>query len=194
MSHFSHDLCIATFNKGKLVEFQSLLPHATLLPISHFTDNAPDETGLTFIENALLKARHASIHSNLPALADDSGLVIPYLNGEPGIYSARYADNHTLAMDKILDSLESCDEKDRVAYFYCAIAFLKHPTDPTPIIGLGTLKGVIAHEKLGDGGFGYDPIFYIPERNKTLAALSKDEKNAISHRYHAINHFLQQLS
>jgi len=148
-----------------------------------------EEAGLTFVENALLKARHASIQTNLPVIADDSGLVVHALNGAPGIRSARYAGVRSSSSDnieKLLQDLKNVDLSNRQAFFYCALVFLAHPADPTPLIAEGRWDGEILTEKKGQQGFGYDPVFYVPSEKKTAAELALNIKNTISHRGKAL--------
>ena len=156
-----------------------------------------DETGLSFVENSLIKARHASLLSKKPALADDSGLVVPMLNGEPGIYSARFAGASAIAKDNIdllLMRLSDVPKAQRGAYFYCAISYVEHANDPTPLIATGKFSGEISLEPCGEHGFGYDPIFYVPSYDCTLAQLSADIKNKISHRALALQQMKMLLS
>jgi XTP/dITP diphosphohydrolase len=191
-------LVLASGNQGKLAEFKALFAKLAIevLPLSDFGVESPEETGLSFIENAILKARHASKATGLPALADDSGLAIDALNGAPGIYSARYAgvgvtdaDN----IDKALKSLAGVPEAQRGARFHCVLALMQHAEDPMPLIAHGAWAGRILSARVGDGGFGYDPIFYVPEKDCAAAQLSKDEKNAISHRGKAIAELLNVM-
>ncbi len=149
-----------------------------------------EETGLSFIENAILKARHASSLANKPALADDSGLVVPSLNGEPGIYSARYAGRKANDEDNIqqlLSKMADLSQEQRQAYFFCAIALMQHAKDPTPIIATGIFHGIISVKPSGTNGFGYDPVFYLNEYQCTAAELPAKIKNRISHRAKALN-------
>ncbi|MGV6807993.1 MAG: RdgB/HAM1 family non-canonical purine NTP pyrophosphatase, partial [bacterium] len=158
--------------------------------------NVPDadETGLSFIENAILKARNACQYSGLPAVADDSGLEVDALNGRPGIYSARFSANPDEGIaasdaannDKLLSLLKDTPDEKRTARFQCVLAMMRHAEDPTPIICQGTWEGVIARELSGDQGFGYDPLFYVPEQGCTSAALDRTIKNRISHRAKAM--------
>ena len=191
-------LVLASGNQGKLAEFKALFAPLAIevLPLSDFGVESPEETGLSFVENAILKARHASKATGLPALADDSGLAIDALNGAPGIYSARYAgvgatdaDN----IDKALKSLAGVPEAQRGARFHCVLALMQHAEDPMPLIAHGAWSGRILSARVGDGGFGYDPIFYVPEKDCAAAQLSKDEKNAISHRGKAIAELLNVM-
>ncbi|EEZ79950.1 MAG: xanthosine triphosphate pyrophosphatase [uncultured Candidatus Thioglobus sp.] len=154
------------------------------------------ETGLTFVENALIKARNASEQSGLPALSDDSGIVVDALNGEPGIYSARYAGNHgddEANTQKLLDKMEDVADGKRTARFWCAIVFVEHANDPTPIIIQRGWEGEILRKKAGDNGFGYDPIFYVPTHGCASAELSPEIKNSISHRGKALVALLEEL-
>lgn len=193
---------LASNNSGKLREIQSILAtmDIELLPQNQFQLVEAEETGLSFIENAIIKARHACRATGLPAIADDSGLQVFALNGEPGIYSARYADPAAATntddhknVEKVLNKL--ADNTERNARFVCAIALIKYPADPTPLICQGFWDGEISLTPSGVGGFGYDPIFYLPERQCTSAELSSDEKDSISHRAQALaklKHFLEQ--
>jgi XTP/dITP diphosphohydrolase len=187
-------IIIASNNKGKLTEFQAALEHIQhqFLPQEEYSVPEAEETGLTFVENALIKARNACIHSNLPAIADDSGLVVPAINDEPGIYSARYAgDNKSFPhnIEKLLNELDETPAEERYAYFICVLAYLRHPDDPIPMIFQGIWEGSIVFEPTGNNGFGYDPIFYVPEHQCTAAQLDLDTKNIISHRAQALNNF-----
>jgi len=192
------ELVLATGNKGKVVELEALLqPFGwNVRPQSewHFAD--AEETGLTFIENAILKARHAAQHTGLPALADDSGLAVNALQGAPGIYSARYAGpecNDQDNIEKLLDTLKDTAPEQRQASFHCVLAYLRHANDPTPIICHGRWDGMIATTPQGEQGFGYDPVFWIPELNCTAAQLSTAQKQQLSHRGQALRQFVQQL-
>lgn len=189
-------IILASSNKGKLVELQNALDNfdVELIPQSEFDVSDADETGLSFIENAILKARHASLATGLPALADDSGLEVDALNGAPGIYSARYSimDGETgPASDdknnqKLLMALQDIQAENRSARFHCVLAFVRHAKDPNPLICQGAWEGIIKTELDGAGGFGYDPLFFIKELNCTSAQLSKEDKNRISHRGQAV--------
>lgn len=187
------EIILATSNPGKIKEFQAILAPIRCVPQDEFGIFSADETGLSFIENAILKARHASLLTNKAVLADDSGLVVPGLQGEPGIYSARYAgmgasDQENMAY--LLKNMTALPQADRRAYFYCALALVQHPSDPTPLIATGLLEGSITQSPRGTNGFGYDPIFYVAEYSCTAAELPASIKNTISHRAKA----LQQLS
>ncbi len=183
------NLILATSNPGKIAELQTMLPSFHCISQTTLGITDADETGLSFIENAIIKARHASRLGNQPALADDSGLVVEALNGAPGIYSARFAGpqaNNQDNIDLLLSRLAHIPDDKRSAYFYCAIAMVQHADDPTPIIATGKLTGQISRECRGEHGFGYDPIFYLPDYQCTLAELASEIKNAISHRAMAL--------
>ena len=189
-------IVLASSNAGKLREFQAALSmfHSELLPQSQFNFSEAEENALTFIENALLKARHAALHTGLSALADDSGLVVEALNGKPGIHSARYAGSPSNAkanINKLLEVLQF--ETNRRAHFHCSIVFLHHAEDPDPVICQGIWQGEIVKEPRGTHGFGYDPIFYIPSEKKTAAELTLERKNQISHRGLAIKSLIQKM-
>ncbi|WP_353350048.1 RdgB/HAM1 family non-canonical purine NTP pyrophosphatase [Oceaniserpentilla sp. 4NH20-0058] len=189
-------IVLASGNKGKLAELQNALDgfDVELVPQSEFNVSDADETGLSFIENAILKARHASLATGLPALADDSGLAVDALNGAPGIYSARYCTMDGEAGSasdeknnlKLLNALKNVHAENRTARFHCVLAYVRHAKDPNPLICQGSWEGSIQESLDGQGGFGYDPLFFIEELNCTSAQLSKQEKNQISHRGQAI--------
>jgi len=191
-------LVLASGNLGKIAEFQSLLSHQQIEvhSQSEFNVSDADETGTTFIENAIIKARHAAKISKLPTIADDSGLVVDALNGQPGVYSARYAGlpsddlNNT---NKLLQALKSVPEDQRSARFHCVMVFLSHANDPTPLISHGIWEGSIAQQPSGKQGFGYDPVFFIADKNRTSAELSAVEKNTLSHRGQAVRQLLPQI-
>ena len=196
-----NQLVIATGNKGKLREIQHLLGSLELEIIPQSTLNVPEceEPFCTVIENALAKARHASKHTGLPALADDSGLCVDALLGAPGVRSARYAEADalsTLSQDarnnlKLLDALQG--ETNRHAHFYCVMVLVRHEHDPEPIIAEGQWIGEILSELRGTDGFGYDPLFLDAKTDKTVAELPLDIKSRISHRGHAMVKLLQKL-
>ena len=182
-------LVLATSNPGKISELQAMLPSFRCVSQASLGIDDANETGLSFIENAILKARHASQISQRPALADDSGLVVDALNGEPGIYSARFAGLHATDaenIDLLLERMTNTPDEQRQAHFYCAIAFVRHANDPTPIISTGQLFGQINRSRVGDHGFGYDPVFYLADHQCTLAQLHSHIKNTISHRAMAL--------
>lgn len=183
------ELVLASNNKGKLAELQAMLGNSIKVrPQSEFTDIEAEETGLTFVENALIKARHAARASGLPALADDSGLAVDALGGAPGIYSARYAGGAGDAANnaKLLEALKDVPDAERGAQFICALALLRHAEDPIPLICEGAWEGRILHAARGEHGFGYDPLFWVPERDCSSAELSPQEKNQLSHRARAM--------
>jgi len=188
-------IILATSNLGKVRELNSMLEgqYNVVSQIDMEVEEVP-ETGASFIENALIKARNASSQSQLPALADDSGLVVDALNGEPGIYSARYAGENATDEDNIVKLLSRMDdEDDRGASFWCAMVFVRHAGDREPIIVEKSWEGQILRELKGHNGFGYDPVFYLPELDCTSAQLSEEEKNRQSHRGQALQEILKRL-
>ena len=190
------ELVLASHNAGKLKELQAMLgSHIKVHAVSEFSSIEPEETGLSFIENAILKARHAAQVSGLPALADDSGLAVDALGGAPGIYSARYADGQGDAANnaKLLDVLKAVPDTERGAQFVCALALVRHAADPLPILCEGLWHGRILHEARGAQGFGYDPLFWVAERNCSSAELPAAEKNQLSHRARAMALLKQRL-
>ena len=192
------DLVLASGNPGKLAELRQLLEGSghVVRPQSEFGVGDAEETGLTFVENALLKARHAARATGLPALADDSGLCVDALGGAPGLYSARYAGGHGDAarnIERLLRELEGVPDDARGARFHCAVVLLRHATDPQPIIAEGSWSGRILRAPRGAGGFGYDPVFLDPENARTAAELEPAVKNAISHRGRALASLRQRL-
>lgn len=191
-------LVIASGNAGKLAEFQQMLePRGfEVLPQSDFSVEEVDETGATFVENALLKARAAASASGEAALADDSGLVVDVLEGRPGIRSARYAGepaDPAANIQRLLEELKGLPQERRGASFYCCLVLLRHPDDPAPLIATGRWQGYILNAPRGDGGFGYDPVFLEPRLDVTAAELPAAEKNRISHRGLALQQLLAQL-
>ncbi len=184
-------LVLASSNKGKLEELRHLLADAgiELHAQSGFGVTDAEETGLSFVENAILKARHASRATGLPALADDSGLCVDALGGAPGLYSARYGGAHGDAeanIDKLLHELRDVPDESRGAHFYCVLVLVRHADDPQPLIAEGEWHGRILRERRGDGGHGYDPVFLDAERGQTAAEMPLDLKNRISHRGQAL--------
>jgi len=202
-------IVLASGNKGKLKEFSELLaPYDfEIFPQSDFKVEPPEETGLTFIENAIIKARYASKISGLPAIADDSGLAIDALNGQPGIYSARFSEkemgdkvsdqsNIDLALKKLAalsKSNNESDDIDRTARFHCVLVYMAHAEDPTPVVCHGQWQGSITLNQSGAGGFGYDPVFWVPEFECTAAELTKEQKNSRSHRGQALKQLIAQM-
>ena len=192
------DLVLASANAGKITELQQMLGGLGVKIIPQTDLDIPDieETGLTFVENAILKARNAAALSNLPAIADDSGLEVDFLQGSPGIYSARFAGGDAgdeANKDKLLQLMANVPTDQRSARYQTVIVYMRHGNDPTPIICQGTWEGLIAMESRGDQGFGYDPIFYVTETSCHAAELDKVTKNRLSHRGKAIANLLQQL-
>ena len=190
-------LVLASANPGKIKELQQMLDQLGIEVIPQTELNIPDieETGLSFVENSILKARNAAALSGLPAIADDSGLEVDYLQGAPGIYSARFAGaNATDASnrDKLLEQLAGVPAEQRTARYQTVIVYMRHADDPTPIICQGTWEGSIACDEKGDGGFGYDPIFNVPETGCRAAELDKDRKNRLSHRGKAMARLLRR--
>ena len=190
-----NSIVLATNNIGKIKEMkESLEFHESCNYIAQSEFDVPEieETGLTFVENAILKARNACHHTGMPSLADDSGLIVPVINDQPGIYSARYAGNARSFDDninKLLGELDQVPDNERYAYFVCNIVYLRAFDDPIPLVFQGMWEGQITLEPSGSNGFGYDPVFYIPEYKCTAAELDIEIKNKISHRAQAINSF-----
>ena len=190
-------IILASNNPGKIREFNTMLKgiYEVVSMQSMQVEEVP-ETGLTFVENALIKARNAAAQSGLPALADDSGIVVDALDGEPGIYSARYAGTHgddQANTDKLLREMQAVPDGQRSARFWCAIVFVEHANDPTPVIIQRGWEGEILREALGENGFGYDPIFYVPELGCASAELAPEIKNNLSHRGKALKALLAEL-
>lgn len=172
---------LATGNAGKVRELASLLEDFGLdiVAQTELGVDSAEETGLTFIENAILKARHAAQITGLPAIADDSGLAVDALGGAPGIYSARYSGvdaSDQQNLEKLLDALKDVPDDQRQAQFHCVLVYLRHAEDPTPLVCHGSWHGVITRQAAGHGGFGYDPIFFVPSEGKTAAELSREER------------------
>lgn len=189
----------ASNNSGKIRELQALLNNFNIEIIAQekLGVSEAEETASTFVENALIKARHACQATGLPAIADDSGLEVDALNGAPGIYSARYAGNDSNAknnIQKVLSELTNVPDEKRTAAFHCVLVYLAHALDPTPIICHGIWHGKILTTPTGENGFGYDPIFYVPSENCSAAQLSLDVKNRLSHRAQALHLLLEKLT
>jgi XTP/dITP diphosphohydrolase len=190
-------LVIASNNPGKLREFEKMLAPLGIevLTQSQLGISEAEEPHCTFVENALAKARHVSRASGLPALADDSGICVEALGGAPGVQSARYAGDNPKSdrrnNDKLLQDMQGVT--DRRAHYYCVLVLVRHADDPQPIIAEGEWWGEIAHEERGDGGFGYDPMFWLPQFGKMAAELTHDEKAQISHRAKALKILLEKL-
>lgn len=191
-------IVLASGNKGKLREFNQVLGamDVEVVPQSDFNVSDADETGLSFVENAIIKARHAAQVTGLPALADDSGLEVDALQGAPGIYSARFAGAGAKDADnnaKLLELLKDLPEEKRTARFRCLLVFMRHAEDPTPLICQGTWEGRILLEARGDNGFGYDPLFLVPELDKASAELAPEQKNKLSHRGQAVTELIERI-
>ncbi|MGA4494623.1 RdgB/HAM1 family non-canonical purine NTP pyrophosphatase [Vreelandella venusta] len=194
----SNTLVLASGNVGKLKEFNQLLAPLGLdvRAQSEFEVGDVEETGLTFVENALLKAREASRISGLPALADDSGLEVDALHGAPGIYSARYAGepkSDERNNEKLLTSLSSYAEGQRSGRYWCVLVYLRHAEDPVPVIVQRSWEGEILAHPRGNGGFGYDPLFWLPDQGMSVAELSSETKNRLSHRGRALQGLVELL-
>lgn len=192
------NLVLASGNPGKLREFADLLEPLAFDVRPQSEWDVPDvpEDGITFIENALIKARHAARCTGLPALADDSGLVVPALDHAPGVRSARYAGGHGDAIannQKLLEALAGQPATARAAYFYCAIVMLQSAADPVPVVAVGRWDGEVAAAPRGDHGFGYDPVFWLPDRHCTAAELEPAEKARVSHRGQACRRLIRCL-
>ena len=195
----SNKIILASSNKGKLNELQHVFSEYALevVPQSKFNVSDVAETGLTFVENAIIKARHACKETGLPAIADDSGIEVDALNGAPGIFSARYSgDGATDKKNniKLIEALRSIAPDKRSARYQCVLVFMQHEFDPTPIIAQGSWEGLIRDEAKGVNGFGYDPHFFVPSHQCHSAELPKDIKNSISHRAKAIKELVAKLN
>jgi XTP/dITP diphosphohydrolase len=191
-------IVLASNNAGKVREFNQLLEGSDIeiVPQSEFSVAEIEETGLTFVENALLKARNAAQHTGLPAIADDSGLEVDALQGAPGIYSARYAGagaGDLENLQKLLEDLKAVPDEARSARFQCLMVYLRHAKDPTPRIFQGTWEGSILHEPCGEYGFGYDPVFFVPDQQCASAQLPPEVKNQLSHRGQALRQLIASL-
>ncbi|WP_417442101.1 RdgB/HAM1 family non-canonical purine NTP pyrophosphatase [Idiomarina sp.] len=196
-------LVLATGNSGKVAELRHMLSQTDttadwqVRPQSEWDFAEADETGTTFVENAIIKARHACQQTGLPAIADDSGLAVTALNSAPGVYSARYAGSNATDSDninKLLKALEGVEESQRQASFHCVLVYMQSAEDPTPIICQGRWDGHILTHSVGEEGFGYDPVFWVKEKNCSAAQLSKTEKQGLSHRGQALKLLLEQLA
>ena len=194
----SQRIVLASNNAGKVHEFNQLLTGTDfeVLPQSEFGVMEAEETGLSFVENAILKARNAAAHTGLPAIADDSGLEVDALDGAPGIYSARYAGSGASDLqnlEKLLADIKDVPDAQRTARFQCLMVYMRHAKDPTPQIFQGTWEGRILHAPQGDNGFGYDPVFFVPTHNCSSAELEPDVKNSLSHRGQALTQLIEAL-
>lgn len=192
-------IILASGNQGKIQELDSLLAKLAIniVPQSEFNVPEADEIGLSFVENAIIKARNATALTGLPAIADDSGLEVDFLKGAPGIYSSRYSGptaSSQTNVDKLLAALSNVPDAERTARFQCLLVFMRHETDPTPLICQGTWEGRILHQRQGVGGFGYDPVFFVPTHDCAAAELESDVKNRISHRGQALQKLVKMLN
>ena len=189
-------IVLASGNPGKIREIQAILQNDKILPQSQFNVVEPEETGSTFVENAIIKARNAAKYCNLPAIADDSGLVVDALGGAPGVISARYAGvgaSDQANLDKLLVDMQGIPMERRGARFICLMVYLRHAEDPTPIIAQGVWEGSILTQAAGENGFGYDPVFWVADYQCTSAQLAPELKNSLSHRGLALRLLSQQL-
>lgn len=192
----SQKIVLASNNQGKINEIQAIMHKQIIVKQSDYCVPEVEETGSTFVENAIIKARHAAQHCNLPALADDSGLVVDALDGVPGVYSARYAGKGASDAENnaaLLAAMANIPEKERSARFICVLVLMRHGQDPTPIIAQGMWEGGILCESRGAHGFGYDPLFWVPEYHCTSAELTFEVKNALSHRGQALRQLAELL-
>lgn len=192
-------IVLASNNPGKVREFNALLAdhHIQVVPQSQYDVPEAEETGLSFVENAILKARNAALLTGLSAIADDSGIEVDALNGAPGIYSARYAGRDAgdrANLEKLLADLEDVPEEQRTARFQCVMVYMRHANDPMPLICQGTWEGRILTAPRGTQGFGYDPVFFVPTHNCSSAELPPEMKNALSHRGQALRKLVAALS
>lgn len=191
-------IVLATGNQGKVREMAGILSEFgfDVVAQSEFNVSEVAETGTTFIENAIIKARHAAKETGLPAIADDSGLEVDYLNGAPGIYSARYSGEGATDkqnIEKLLDAMQGVEAKKRTARFHCVLVLMRHENDPTPLVCHGKWEGQILTEEHGENGFGYDPVFFVPEDNCASAELEPSRKKQLSHRGKALASLFEAL-
>ncbi len=190
-------IVLASGNQGKIKEIQALLADHPIVPQNQWQITEAEETGSTFVENAIIKARHAALHCQLPAIADDSGLVVDALDGAPGVISARYAGigaNDEENIVKLLTALKDVPEAQRTARFICVVVFMQHANDPFPVIAQGVWEGKILPQPIGDNGFGYDPVFWVEEYLCSSAQLPAEIKNRLSHRGKALQQLTQALT
>jgi XTP/dITP diphosphohydrolase len=189
-------IVLASGNPGKIREIQAMLADHPIVPQSDFSIGDAEETGTTFVENAIIKARHAALNSGLPAIADDSGLVVDALDGAPGVFSARYAGAGSSDLDnlqKLIKELDGVPEAERSARFICVLVFMQHAADSTPMISQGVWEGTILTQPAGSNGFGYDPVFWVPTHHCASAELPPEVKNALSHRGQALRSLTAML-
>ena len=194
----TRELVLASDNRGKLNELTALLSDSGFSVVGQGTLGVTpaEETGATFVENAILKARNAALQTGRPAIADDSGLEVNALNGAPGVYSARFAGDHASDSDnvtKLLSRLENIPWEDRNARFRCLMVYLRQADDPAPLICEGTWSGVVTKAPSGQNGFGYDPVFWVPDEGCTAAELDSERKNGLSHRARALRMLMERL-
>ena len=189
-------IVLATGNAGKLKEIRHVFSGLDMDIVAQSEFNIPEavEDGLSFVENAIIKARHAAAHSGLPALSDDSGIEVDALNGEPGIHSARYAGDDESNIQRLLRELAGVPEQKRTARFQCVMVYLRHANDPVPLIAQGAWEGKILETPQGAGGFGYDPVFFVSERGCSAAELTAEDKSLLSHRGKALRQMLELLA
>ena len=189
-------IVLATGNTGKLKEIRHVFSGLDMDIVAQSEFSTPEavEDGLSFVENAIIKARNAAAHSGLPALSDDSGIEVDALNGEPGIHSARYAGDDESNIQRLLRELAGVPEQKRTARFQCVMVYLRHANDPVPVIAQGAWEGTILETPQGAGGFGYDPVFFVPERGCSAAELTAEDKNLLSHRGKALRQMLELLA
>ena len=189
-------IVLASGNPGKIREIQAILANIRILPQSQFNVAEAEETGSTFIENAIIKARNAAAHCLSPAIADDSGLVVDALQGAPGVISARYAGKGATDkanLEKLLVDMQNIPDEQRTARFICVMVYMRHHLDPTPLIAQGVWEGRILQHALGNNGFGYDPVFWVEDHQCSSAQLPPELKNAISHRSLALQALTGQI-
>ncbi len=194
----THELVLASDNRGKLKELTALLSDSGFSVVGQgaLGVTPAEETGETFVENAILKARNAALQTGRPAIADDSGLEVDALNGAPGVYSARFAGDHASDSDNVtqlLSRLENIPWEDRNARFRCLMVYLRRADDPAPLICEGTWSGVVTQAPSGRNGFGYDPVFWVPDEGCTAAELDSERKNGLSHRARALRMLVERL-
>jgi XTP/dITP diphosphohydrolase len=191
----SRQIVLATGNAGKLREMRGIFAGVDLeiLPQSDYKVPEAVEDGLSFVENAIKKARNAALHTGMAALADDSGIEVDALDGEPGIHSARYAGDDEDNNERLLREMKDIPDGQRSARFQCVIVYMRHAYDPVPLIAQGAWEGMILRVPRGEGGFGYDPVFYVPDHQCSAAELAADEKNRISHRGKALRMMFDML-
>ncbi|MBQ8708567.1 MAG: RdgB/HAM1 family non-canonical purine NTP pyrophosphatase [Succinivibrionaceae bacterium] len=191
-------IVLATGNMHKVKEIDAMLSQLslTVVPQSDYKVTSAPETGTTFVENAIIKARNAAAQTGLPAIADDSGIEVDALNGAPGVYSSRFAGeegNDRKNLLKLIDSIRSVPEDSRTCRYWCIMVYMRHQKDPTPVICQASWEGTLVTEPRGTNGFGYDPIFLIPEEGLTAAEISLEKKNSMSHRAKALSQLLERL-